>query len=140
VFVRPVGGGDDLCWVHGSLVEETRRHITDATWYVSYLPRSTLYGPPEWASAQRNGNWVTVKWAYVWMTELDDYRGYLVEAWVCHKGKMYMAPVAWTGDNVDSASVTIPDEGGCSEPSSAKVYAVEKHGYTKWIPVDWPQP
>jgi hypothetical protein len=139
VFNRPVGGGDDACWTHGSLMVETRRHITDATWFVSYLPRSSLYQPPEWASAARSGNMVRVTWAYVWMTE-DDYRGYLVEARVCHQGKMYPAPVAWKGDNVENASVEIPDEAGCGEPSSAILYAVEKHGYTRPIEVSWPQP
>jgi hypothetical protein len=71
------------------------------------------------------------------MTE-DDYRGYLVESWVCHGGQLYFAPVGYTGPNVANPAVVIPDEPGCSELSGGRLYATEKHGYTPWILIPWP--
>jgi hypothetical protein len=75
------------------------------------------------------------------MTE-DDYRGYLVEAWVCQNGQLTFTPLEWfppLKDNVGGMSIYVIDEPGCLEPSSARVYAVEKHGYTGYRVVpSWP--
>jgi hypothetical protein len=136
LYVRAVGGVN-ICWVNANLVETVKGNIFDAPIYTSFLPYSVLYRAPKAVEAWRDGNNVTVMWGSIWMTE-DDYRGYLVEAWVCHNKQLYLAPVGWTGANVANPAVLIPDEPGCSEPSSARLYAVEKHGYTSWIPVPWP--
>jgi len=32
----------------------------------------------------------------------------------------------------------VHDEAGCLQPSSARVYTAEMHGYTEWRRVDWP--
>jgi hypothetical protein len=135
-YVRAVGGVN-ICWVHSSLVEAVRGNPLDAPPFTSRLPGSELYRPPKSVEARRDGNLVTVIWSSVWMTE-DDYRGYLVEAWVCRAGQLYFAPVGYAGVNVSYPSVQIPDEPGCSEPSSGRLYTAEKHGYTPWILVPWP--
>jgi hypothetical protein len=135
-YVRAVGGVN-ICWVNSSLFEVVRGNLFDAPPYTARLPYSELYKPPKAVDAWRNGNDVTVMWSSVWMTE-DDYRGYLVEAWVCHAGQLYFAPVGYTGVNVARPAVQIPDEPGCSEPSSGRLYTVEKHGYTQWIRIPWP--
>jgi len=74
------------------------------------------------------------------MTE-DDYRGYLVEAWVCQGGKQVLVPVGYVTafDRNDTAiSVEVIDEPGCNVPSRARLYTVEKHGYTNYVMVPWP--
>ncbi|MBN1437791.1 MAG: hypothetical protein JW929_00140 [Anaerolineales bacterium] len=136
LYVRAVGGVN-ICWVNSSLVEVVRGDVFDAPPYTSLLPASELYRPVRVVEAWRDGNNVTVMWQSIWMTE-DDYRGYLVEAWVCHAGQLYFAPVGYTGVNVANPAVVIPDEPGCSQLSGARLYAAEKHGYTSWIQVPWP--
>jgi len=34
--------------------------------------------------------------------------------------------------------IIVDDEPGCLVPSSARIYAVEKHGYTNFRVIDWP--
>jgi hypothetical protein len=136
LYVRAVGGVN-ICWVNSSLVDVVRGNIFDAPPYTARLPFSQLYHAPKAVEAWRDGNDVTVMWSSIWMTE-DDYRGYLVEAWVCHGKQLYFAPVGYTGVNVANPAVVIPDEPGCSELSGGRLYAAEKHGYTPWILISWP--
>jgi hypothetical protein len=136
LYVRALGGVN-ICWVNSNLVKVYQGNIFDAPPYTARMPFSELYKPPKSVEAWREGNNVTVMWSSVWMTE-DDYRGYLVEAWVCRGGQLYLAPVGYKGVNVANPAVVIPDEPGCSEPSNARLYTVEKHGYTQWIRVPWP--
>jgi hypothetical protein len=35
--------------------------------------------------------------------------------------------------------VTVVDQAGCAEPSHGRVFGVEKHGYTDWVEVPWPE-
>ena len=136
LYVRALGGVN-ICWVNSSLVKVYQGDIFDAPPYTARLPYSELYKPPKSVEAWREGNNVTVMWSSVWMTE-DDYRGYLVEAWVCHGGQLYFAPVGYTGVNIANPAVMVPDEPGCSEPSGGRLYTTEKHGYTQWILIPWP--
>jgi hypothetical protein len=135
-YLRAIGGTNP-CWLSAKLFEVIKGDIYSTVEYTPRLPYSELYKPPVSVEATRDGNTVTVMWSYVWMTE-DDYRGYLVESWVCHAGQIYFAPVSYVGPNVDHLALEIPDEPGCSEPSSGRLYTVEKHGYTPWIPIPWP--
>jgi hypothetical protein len=64
----------------------------------------------------------------------DDYVGYLVEATVCQDGHLVFYPIA-----VDGTSLTITDEAGCDGESKAKLYTVEKHGYSDPVSVPWPE-
>ncbi len=99
-----------------------------------------LYRPPTGIEASRSGNKVTVSWNAVWMTE-DDYNGYLIEAWICKDGQQVFTPVFFIppiSDNVGTLGVVITDEPGCDLPSYARIYTVEKHGYTGYIVIPWP--
>ena len=123
----------DYCWVNASLLEISG-DIFMLDVYESSLPFSTLYQPPQGVHAEREGSQVIVSWRPVWMTE-DDYRGYLIEAWVCQAGELVFTPTRW-----DQTIAFIPDEPGCAEPSHGRLYTVEKHGYTRWVAIPWPAP
>jgi hypothetical protein len=101
-----------------------------------------LYRPPTGVQAFRSGNKVTVAWNGVWMTA-DDYEGYLIEAWLCKNGTLVFTPVQHKlpiEQNIegDTQYQVLIDEPGCKEPSSARIYTVEKHGYTLFVKIPWP--
>ncbi|MDW8226710.1 MAG: hypothetical protein RMJ60_02820, partial [Anaerolineales bacterium] len=119
--------------------------VSDVPEYWMGLPGSKLYLPPSNVSAVRSGNIVTVFWETVWMTE-DDYRGYLIEAWVCRNGRLIFEAVGHpppfppppVSKNTGIFAVEIIDEPGCSQASHARIYSVEKHGYTWFRMIPWP--
>jgi len=100
------------------------------------LPQSPYYGPPTGVKATRDGNEVTVFWYGIKLKAGDDSEQfpYLVEAWVCQNGQIIFTPVGSY-----ATAVKITDEPGCAEPSHGRLYGVEKHGYTKWVEIPWPQ-
>ena len=103
-----------------------------------FLPGpSVLYNPPQNVNAERDGKIVTISWDVVPMTD-DDDRGYFLDMFVCQGGAYLWYPVAL--DNRDKTSYSIKDEAGCPAASGGKLYAVEKHGYTKPVDINWPQP
>jgi hypothetical protein len=120
------------CWVRADLIEVLSGDVSTLRPFYGILPFSELYKPPRTVSAVRNGDEVTISWSDVWMTE-DDYRGYLIEAWLCVDGQLIFTPIS-----VDGLVYTVHDEAGCLQPSSARVYTAEKHGYTEWRLVQWP--
>jgi hypothetical protein len=130
LWIKPENLGWN-CWAAASVMEVTgdvmKLHVV-----TSWLPHSTLYGPPGDVQAMRQGDQVKITWDRVWMTK-DDNRGYLVEANVCQGGMLI--PVAVHTDDI---TVTIQDGPGCSERSSGKLYTVEKHGYTDPVDIPWP--
>ncbi len=99
------------------------------------LPASPYYGPLSGVSAQRDGSQVTISWNYMYISPGKDSEQfpYLVEAWVCQAGKSVFIPVG-TYTN----SIELTDETGCKLGSYARVYGVEKHGYTKPVEVKFP--
>ncbi|HNK64377.1 MAG TPA: fibronectin type III domain-containing protein [Anaerolineales bacterium] len=126
------------CWVAPSVV--------DVTGDVSTLEKiepdlqrvgSNRYGPPQNVQVSRSGDEVTITWERVTMTK-DDDRGYFIEAFVCQDG----AYIWWTDSYPDqySTSYTVKDEAGCAAPSWGRLYTVEKHGFSKPVELDWPQP
>jgi hypothetical protein len=128
------------CWVKATLVKVDSGNITDTPVTDPVLPYSNLYKPPSAVSTIRVGNEVTIFWQPVTMTE-DDYRGYLIEAWVCQGGKQVFLPIGYVtsfAQNNSMMAVKVTDEPGCLEPSSARIYSVEKHGYTVWRKIPWP--
>uniref|UniRef100_UPI002ADDC6B6 hypothetical protein n=1 Tax=Bellilinea sp. TaxID=2838785 RepID=UPI002ADDC6B6 len=56
-------------------------------------------------------------------------------AWVCQGGQMVFQPI---GSYL--TRVTVRDEVGCAEVSRARLIAAEKHGYTRPLEIEWPQP
>jgi hypothetical protein len=147
LLVQAVHGTEpNPCWVKSELVRFidggdifTHPEIPIVTY--TNLPWSKLYPQPQGVVAVRKGTRVTIYWAAVWMTE-DDYRGYMVEAWLCHNSQLEFTPLAHfppLRENVGLMGIYVVDEPGCLEPSSARVAAAEKHGYTAFSVVrKWP--
>jgi hypothetical protein len=140
------GEGRNPCWVKTEFVRF--KYGGDVTTYniqtVSpdiILPFATnLYLPPTGVQAFRYGNEVKIFWNAVWMTE-DDYRGYLIEAWLCQGGQRVFKPInKWTSlsENVGTLVLSVIDEPGCLVPSNARIYTAEKHGYTGYMMIPWP--
>ena len=98
---------------------------------------SNQYGPPKGVTAVRDGNQVTISWNQVHMTK-DKDRGYLLELFVC-QDTIYKW---WTDSYPDqyTTSYTVKDEAGCAQPSSGKLYTVEKHGFSEPAVIPWPAP
>jgi hypothetical protein len=131
LFVQPWNYLDQ-CWVKTSLLDISGDIFTVPA-FVPPLPPSELYGPVSNVWAKRlGGNAVRIEWQTIWMTE-DDDRGYLIEVWVCHNGQLEFEAL-----HSDVGYVIVQDEPGCTVASSGRVYAAEKHGYTRWIAVPWP--
>ena len=121
------------CWVKTDLLNILSGDVMTLGEFYGLLPFSELYKPPRSVSAVRVGDEVTVMWSSVWMT-VDDYRGYLIEAWLCVDRQLIFTPVA-----IDGTVIILHDEAGCNQPSSARIFTAEKHGYTEWRLIQWPQ-
>jgi len=125
------------CYVAKSVIDVLGDLSTIVAAPPLYLPKSTLYGPIQRVDASRKGDEVTVQWEKVRMTE-DDDRGYFIEGWFCQNGAYFWSAVAIP--NQFETTYTFKDESGCAFPSSAKIYVVEKHGYTAPVDIPWPTP
>jgi hypothetical protein len=127
-----------FCWVAPSVVDVVGDISTVAYKELNLQSiGSNMYGPPGNVTAVRDGNKVIISWNTVQMT-LDDDRGYLLELFVCQDGAFYW----WTDSypDQDSTSYTVQDEAGCAQPSSGKLYTVEKHGFSEPAIIPWPAP
>jgi hypothetical protein len=126
-----------FCWVAPSVVDVVGDVTTLYYAEVNLPGPSSLYKPPQNVQAVRTEDLVTITWNVVKMTE-DDDRGYFLEMFVCQNGHYlwYTASLATQTET----SYTIKDEAGCPLPSSGKLYAVEKHGYTRPVDIAWPAP
>lgn len=127
-----------FCWVAPSVVDVAGDVSTLAYKELNLQSiGSNMYGPPQNVTAVRNGDQVTISWERVEMT-LDDDRGYLLELFVC-QDTIFMW---WTDSYPDqhSTSYTVRDEAGCAQPSSGKLYTVEKHGFSEPAIIPWPAP
>jgi hypothetical protein len=127
-----------FCWVAPSVVD-----VVGDVAMINYKELnlqsigSNMYGPPRGVSATRIGNEVVITWERVDMTT-DDDRGYLLELFVCQNG----AYLWWTDSYADqfTTSYEVRDEAGCAQPSSGKLYTVEKHGFSEPAIIPWPAP
>lgn len=129
-------GGSNPCWVKASLLN-IRGEVMSLAPASLPLPQSPYYGPLTGVNAQRLGNNVVVSWHPLALRAGDDslQYPYLIEAWLCQDGQLVFTPVgSW------ETIISLPDEAGCAEPSHARIYGVEKHGYTSWVEIPWPQP
>lgn len=127
-----------FCWVAPSVVDVVGDVSTVAYKELNLQSiGSNMYGPPGNVTAIREGNNVTISWDKVAMTR-DDDRGYLLELFVC-QDTIYK----WWTDSYadqDSTSYTVRDEAGCAQPSSGRLYTVEKHGFSEPAVIPWPAP
>jgi hypothetical protein len=122
----------DYCWVSIKVLE-LDGDVHTVPQIRTLLPYTEFYYPPKNVQYGRlDTGEVIITWDLVPMS-YDDNRGYLIEAWVCQDGQLRFTPV-----HVWEPPAIIPDEPGCSEPSSARLYTAEKHGYTRWVPIYWP--
>lgn len=134
LFIKP----DKLhywCWVSPYVIS-IEGDITRLFFKEPILPGpSALYQAPQSVRAVRTGNQVTISWSRVPMT-LDDDRGYFLELYVCQNGSYLW----WTAALPDQyqTSYTVTDEPSCGQASSGLLYAVEKHGYTNPVVIQWP--
>lgn len=119
------------CWVAASVVELTG-DVAELPVVQTRLPQSSFYGPPQGVQAEREEDQVLVFWERVRMTA-DDDRGYLLEATLCQGGRLVFIAVQ-TEDN----QYVFADETGCSGTSGARLYTVDKHGYSTPVDVPWP--
>ena len=127
-----------FCWAAPSVVDVVGDISTVAYTELNLQSiGSNMYGPPGNVTAVRDGNKVTISWNNVEMT-LDDDRGYLLELFVCQDSFLYW----WTDSypDQDSTSYTVKDEAGCAQPSSGKLYTVEKHGFSEPAIIPWSAP
>jgi hypothetical protein len=127
-----------FCWVAPSVVEIVGDISTVAYKELNLQSiGSNQYGPPTGVTAVRNGDEVTISWNQVQMSN-DKDRGYLLELFVCQDTIYYW----WTDSYPDQYSTryTIRDEAGCAQPSSGKLYTVEKHGFSEPATIPWPLP
>lgn len=134
VYVQPRSYSSH-CWVKASLLE-IDGEIDPLPPFYGRLPYSELYTPPTNPRATRVGEQVHLAWDPVWMTA-DDDRGYLIEAWVCWDRQLVFTPIGTT--TYTQTTISITDEAGCAQPSGARLYTAEKHGYTQWVKFNWPQ-
>ena len=129
---------DYFCWVAPSVVDVVGDVSTVAYKELNLQSiGSNIYGPPGNVTAVREGEFVTISWNKVQMT-LDDSRGYLLELFICQDTIFY-----WWPDSLpdqDSTTYTVRDEAGCAQPSSGKLYTVEKHGFSEPAIIPWPAP
>lgn len=129
---------DYFCWVAPSIVDVVGDISTVAYEDLNLQSiGSNQYGPPAGVTAVRDGNHVTISWKQVKMTK-DKDRGYLLELFVCQDTIFKW----WTDSYPDqySTSYTVKDEAGCAQPSSGKLYTVEKHGFSEPAIIPWPAP
>lgn len=126
------------CWVAPSVVIVVG-DITKVNYTELNLQSigSNQYGPPQNVTAIRDGDQVTISWDRVEMSK-DKDRGYLLELFVC-QNTVY---IWWTDSYPDqyTTSYTVRDEAGCAQPSSGKLYTVEKHGFSEPAIIPWPKP
>jgi hypothetical protein len=135
ILVQAIGGSNP-CWLKATLMDVKGDIITLAPASMP-LPQSPYYGSLTGVASVRDGDRVTISWHPLYLRAGDDslQYPYLVEAWLCQTGKLVFTPIgSW------EPIVVVTDEPGCSEPSHARVYGVEKHGYTNWVEVPWTQP
>jgi hypothetical protein len=133
VLVQAIGGNNP-CWVKATLMDIQGEVLSVEPTYPP-LPMSPYYGPLTHYSAVREGDEVTILWRGIQLRAGDDsgQYPYLVEAWLCQAGELIFTPIG----SYETA-VKVVDEAGCREPSHARLYAVEKHGYTRWVEISWP--
>jgi hypothetical protein len=138
VEIRAIGGTNP-CWVKRDYLKPNGEwnNLQPVAADAVVLPISPYYGPPAWVKAERSGDEVTFTYSGISISPGKDslQTPYIVEAWVCQDGQQVFVPAgSWF------FSVKVHDEAGCKMPSHGRLLAAEKHGYTKPVEIQWPQP
>lgn len=136
IEIRAIGGTNP-CWMNSEWmnIKGDINVIPPIDPLDVVLPQSPYYGPLTGVQAIRNNNIVTISWNILAISPGKDslQYPYLVEAWLCQNRKLVFSPNGSWINTID-----LEDQPGCMEPSHAKVYGVEKHGYTVPVEVPWP--
>ncbi|HEY9089634.1 MAG TPA: hypothetical protein VIO36_15795 [Anaerolineaceae bacterium] len=137
VEVRAIGG-DNPCWLNPEYLDITGdlQSVQPVAPEDVKIPFSPYYpNPVAGVSATRSGSQVSIAWTPYVLKAGDDSEQYpyLIEAWVCREGEIEFEPKGFW-----QPFGQIEDQPGCAEPSHARLYAVDKHGYTPWIEIPWP--
>ncbi len=138
IYIQDAGGWNP-CWIQAASLDFSTGDTEALPVVYSKLPFSNQYNSPD-ASAHRDGTEVTISWKADWMS-LDDYRGYLIEAWLCQGGKQVFDPISYVpplAGNTGTLSIKVTDEPGCALPSVVHIYSAQKRGYSNWSNVPWP--
>lgn len=133
--------GRNPCWVNINYlkVQGDWRQLPIVYPGIAKLPVSPYYPPSAITKVTRSGNVVTVRWLEIPLRagdeEDDSMQHYIVEAWHCRAGTLLFEPLA-TNDSV----MNIIDEPGCTQPSHARLFVQEKHGFSGPTNIPWPAP
>ncbi len=133
--------GRNPCWVNINYltVQGDWRQLPIVYPGIAKLPVSPYYPPSAITRVTRIGNVVTVRWLEIPLRAGDEedasMQHYIVEAWHCRAGKLLFEPLA-TNDSV----MSITDEPGCAQPSHARLFVQEKHGFSGPTNIAWPAP
>ena len=133
--------GRNKCWVNTNylVIQGDWRQLPIVYPGIARLPVSPYYPPTTVTSARRSGNAVTIDWREIPLRagdeEDDSMLHYIVEAWHCRGGVLLFEPFA-----TNDTDITIRDEPGCAQPSHARVFVQEKHGFSGPSAVPWPPP
>ncbi len=131
--------GRNRCWVNTSYltVSGDWRQLPIVYPGLARLPVSPYYPPSAITKVTRNGNVVTVQWLEIPLRagdeEDDSMQHYIVEAWHCGGGMLLFEPLA-----TNDTSMSIIDEPGCIQPSRARLFVQEKHGFSGPTEIPWP--
>ena len=118
------------CWVHDSTVELEGDPST-LFWMNAELPVNESVPAPTNVQASRSGNQVTVSWN---PAPSAPELGYLLEGGVC-VGGAGLANVAYS---TSKTSITVKDDGGCSQGSFGTLRTSNKLGYSSPVRIPWP--
>ncbi len=133
--------GQNPCWVNTNYltIQGDWRTLPIVYPGIAKLPVSPYYRPSAITRVTRSGNVVTVRWLEIPLRAGDEedasMQQYIVEAWHCRGGTLLFEPLA-TNDTV----MNIVDEPGCTQPSHARLFVQEKHGFAGPTNIAWPAP
>ena len=132
-------GGNSPCWVKTEFVDVKGDVFSVEPVYPDKapLPVSPYYGPLTLRAVSRSDDQVTIEWYGQTLRAGDEeYTGaplYLVEVWACENGEFKFTPYGLSFE-----VLTVTDQAGCDQPSHARLYFSEKHGYGGPTIVEFP--
>jgi len=124
-----IEGYDYHCWIVASAAA-LDGDINQVPRVPSDPPASPSVSSATGVHATRSGSSVTIAWNAA-APSVDLH--YLVRAQVCNG--QYLFDII---DNTTNTSYTVQDKVGCAGNSSARVFVVNKLGYSVPVPVPWP--
>ncbi len=133
-------GDDKSCWVKAEFMDiKGDVKSVEMVYPDKYVlpPSNQGYRIPWDVVALREGSQVTVTWKSEARRAGDEESAssvlYVVETWVCQGGELIFLPIG-----AYIPQIKVIDEPGCTQPSHARVFFSEKHGYTGPSQVPWP--